>query len=165
MAAYSGAVRSRKRALLLVSRRDERVTPVRPLESGQRPRANRSRPGRHQRQHDCRRRRNPRVQNNITVAEPITLTGTLRNAAGRTLLSGAISLTATTRPCYGDKPIIDAQQRAERHGRFGETGPGLLTLAGTTRTPTRGATLVNEGTLLLNKPMTSRLYPAYNHRR
>src|SRR5262249_29529754 len=71
------------------------------------------------------------VQNNITIAKPITLTGTLDNASGTNFFTGSISLgLSNTVVTVGTNSALTLSNALTGTGGLMKNGPGTLTLAG-----------------------------------
>ena len=98
--------------------------------------------------------------NNISVNEPINLVGTVHNSFGTNVLTGAISLSSTNSTVQVDtNSALTFSGVLDGVGGLVKTGPGALTLAGSSANTYTSATVVNEGTLVLNKTAGTNAIP------
>ncbi len=101
------------------------------------------------------------VLNNITVAEPLNLSGTLRNVQGTNSLTGPITLSASNATVLVQtNTALTLSGVIGSTGGFSKSGDGLLTLAGTGNNTYAGTTTVAQGTLLLGKTAGLNAIPA-----
>jgi len=75
-------------------------------------------------------------------------------------ISGTVSLLAPTDQFYVESgPLLQLSALLTGPGNFSKVGPGALTIAGTDFNNYTGDTFVNQGTLLLNKPLAATAIP------
>jgi len=87
-----------------------------------------------------------------TMTVPVTLAGTLRNLAGTNILSGAINFSDPSAVVLVEtNTALTLSNALTGVGGLVKNGPGVLTVAGTAANTYALGTLVNQGTLLLNK--------------
>lgn len=101
------------------------------------------------------------VLNDITVAEPLNLSGTLRNVQGTNSMTGQITLSSTNATVLVQtNTALTLSGVIGGTGGFSKSGDGWLTLAGTGNNTYAGTTTVAQGTLLLGKTAGLNAIPA-----